>query len=60
MVYSKQPSAGREQVLDYLERYTHRVAIANHRIRQTGNGWVTFAYRDRKKRGQAQHNDPAG
>ncbi len=30
VVYSKRPFAGPEQVLDYLGRYTHRVAIANH------------------------------
>jgi hypothetical protein len=48
VVYSKKPFAGPEQVLDYLGRYTHRVAIANHRIVCVGNGTVTFTYRDRK------------
>jgi hypothetical protein len=34
-------------VLDYLGRYTHRVAIANHRIVKIKDGRVTFRYRDR-------------
>jgi hypothetical protein len=48
VVYSKPPFAGPEQVLDYLGRYTHRVAISNHRIVAVENGKVTFHYRDRK------------
>ncbi len=48
VVYAKRPFAGPEQVLDYLGRYTHRVAIANHRIQQVEGGWVTFSYWDRK------------
>lgn len=35
-------------MLDYLGRYTHRVAIANHRIVDASNGKVSFRYRDRK------------
>ncbi len=52
VVYSKQPFAGPEQVLDYLGRYTHRVAIANHRIKRVENGQATFSYRDRKNGGR--------
>jgi hypothetical protein len=48
VVYSKKPFAGPEQVLDYIGRYTHRVAISNNRIINVENGKVTFAYRDRK------------
>jgi hypothetical protein len=48
VVYSKEPFGGPEQVLDYLGRYTHRVAISNHRIIAFENGKVTFQYRDRK------------
>jgi len=48
VVYSKKPFAGPEKVLDYLGRYTHRVAISNHRIRRVENQTVTFQYRDRK------------
>jgi hypothetical protein len=48
IVYSKKPFAGPEQVLEYLGRYTHRVAISNNRIKEIGNGEVTFTYRDRQ------------
>ncbi len=54
VVYTKRPFAGPEQVLDYLGHYTHRVAIANHRIQQVEGGWVTFTYRDRRNGGQLQ------
>jgi len=47
VVYSKAPFNGPEKVLDYLGRYTHRVAIANHRIVKVEAGQVTFRYRDR-------------
>jgi len=47
VVYSKAPFNGPQKVLDYLSRYTHRVAIANHRIVKTEDGLVTFQYRDR-------------
>lgn len=47
VVYSKAPFNGPEKVLDYLGRYTHRVAIANHRIVKAENGLVAFMYRDR-------------
>ena len=48
VVYCKKPFAGPQQVLDYISRYTHRVAISNNRIINVQNGNVTFAYRDRK------------
>lgn len=48
IVYSKKPFAGPQQVLDYIGRYTHRVAISNHRIVNIENGKVTFTYRDRR------------
>ena len=48
VVYSKKPFGGPKQVLDYLGRYTHRVAISNHRIVEVSNGKVSFRYRDRK------------
>ena len=47
ITYSKQPFGGPEQVLEYLGRYTHRVAITNNRIIAINNGMVTFSYRDR-------------
>jgi hypothetical protein len=48
IVYAKRPFAGPEQVLEYLGRYTHRVAITNNRIISIDNGTVTFTYRDRQ------------
>ena len=48
IAYAKRPFAGPQQVLDYLGRYTHRVAISNNRIICIDNGRVTFTYRDRK------------
>jgi predicted RNA-binding Zn-ribbon protein involved in translation (DUF1610 family) len=47
VVYCKPPFSGPEKVLDYLARYTHRVAISNHRLRDVGQGHVAFTYRDR-------------
>ena len=49
IVYAKRPFAGAQQVLEYLGRYTHRVAISNNRIVSIKNGKVTFTYRDRKR-----------
>ena len=48
IAYTKRPFAGPEQVLEYLGRYTHRVAISNNRIKAIDNGKVTFTYKDRK------------
>lgn len=49
IVYAKRPFAGPQQVLEYLGRYTHRVAISNNRIKSIDNGNVTFTYKDRKE-----------
>ena len=46
VVYCKAPFAGPEQVLRYLSRYTHRVAISNRRLVGTDNGRVAFRYKD--------------
>src|SRR5262249_31215187 len=40
------PFGGPEQVLKYLSRYTHRVAISNQRLHAVGDGMVRFEYRD--------------
>ncbi len=45
-VYAKPPFGGPEQVLAYLGRYTHRVAISNHRLLSFKNGNVTFSWKD--------------
>jgi hypothetical protein len=46
VVYAKPPFGGPEQVLKYLARYTHRVAISNQRLLALENGHVTFRYKD--------------
>ena len=46
VVYAKPPFGGPEQVLKYLARYTHRVAISNSRIVDVADGRVTFRYKD--------------
>ena len=52
MVYAKRPFAGAEQVLDYLARYTHRVAISNNRLLNIQDGQVTFGWKDYRHPGQ--------
>ena len=46
VVYAKRPFGGPERVLDYLGRYTHRVAIANGRLLASENGRVRFRWKD--------------
>ena len=48
VVYSKPPFAGPRKLVDYLGRYTHRVAISNQRILRCEDGQVRFTYRDRR------------
>jgi hypothetical protein len=46
VVYAKPPFAGPQQVVDYVGRYTHRVAISNHRLVDIEEGQVKFNWRD--------------
>jgi hypothetical protein len=46
VVYAKPPFGGASQVLDYLGRYTHRVAISNDRLVKMEDGQVTFGWKD--------------
>ncbi len=46
VVYAKRPFGGPKQVIEYLGRYTHKVAVSNHRIKKLENGKVTFGYKD--------------
>jgi hypothetical protein len=46
VVYAKAPFGGPEQVLQYLGRYTHRVAISNNRLLKLADGKVSFAWKD--------------
>ena len=48
VVYAKPPFGGPQQVIDYLGRYTHRIAISNHRILDLADGKVTFSWKDYK------------
>ena len=52
VVFSKPPMAGPEQVLRYLGRYTHRIALSNERLLAHRDGEVTFSYKDRKHAGR--------
>ena len=46
VVYAKPPFGGPEQVLKYLARYTHRIAISNRRLVSVNHQTVTFNYKD--------------
>jgi Putative transposase len=52
VVYAKPPFAGPQQVVDYVGRYTHRVAISNHRIVDIEGGQVKFRWRDYRDNNQ--------
>lgn len=47
-VYVKKPFGGPDKVVEYLGKYTHRVAISNHRIISCDNGRITFRCKDQK------------
>lgn len=47
VVYAKPPFAGPESVINYLGQYTHKVAIANNRIKEISENTVTFSFKDR-------------
>ena len=46
IVYAKQPFFGPKQVIEYLGRYTHKIAISNHRLLNIDHGKVSFSYKD--------------
>ena len=52
VIYAKPPFAGPQQVVDYVGRYTHRVAISNHRIVDIEDGQVKFNWRDYRDNNQ--------
>ncbi|CAH1657212.1 hypothetical protein CHELA40_60004 [Chelatococcus asaccharovorans] len=54
VVYAKPPFGGPEQVLAYLGRYTHRVAIANSRLISMDEDRVAFRWRDYRHHGRAK------
>jgi hypothetical protein len=52
VVYAKRPFGGPDQVLAYLSRYTHRVAISNSRLIALNDGSVTFKWKDYRAKGR--------
>jgi hypothetical protein len=51
VVYAKLPFGGPQQVIEYLGRYTHKIAISNHRLLQVDESSTTFSYKDYKSNG---------
>lgn len=51
VVYAKRPFGGPKQVIEYLGRYTHKVAISNHRIKNVTGTETTFNYKDYRQGG---------
>jgi len=52
VIYAKRPFQHPKAVVKYLGRYTHKIAISNHRITSLDNGQVTFRYKDYRKGAQ--------
>jgi hypothetical protein len=52
VVYAKRPFGGPQQVTEYLGRYTHKIAISNHRICDVNADTVTFTVKDYRKGGK--------
>lgn len=55
VVYAKRPFAGPDQVLSYLARYTHRVAIANSRLVAFDGARVSFKWKDYRREGEVRY-----
>src|ERR1022692_4328846 len=55
VVYAKPPFGGPAHVLEYLGRYTHRVALSNDRLLSIDNGEVRFRYKDYRVAGREKH-----
>lgn len=49
VVYAKRAFGNAHSVIEYLGRYTHKIAISNHRIKDIGENTVTFVYKDYRK-----------
>ena len=55
VVYCKQQFYGPAQVIEYLGRYTHKIAISNHRIKSLDHGKVLFSAKDYRRGGKTHH-----
>lgn len=51
IIYAKKPFGNAQSVVEYLGRYTHKIAISNHRIQYIDNQNVTFSYKDYRQNG---------
>jgi hypothetical protein len=51
VIYAKRPFSGPQSVIEYLGRYTHKIAISNHRIKNISKDKITFSYKDYRKNG---------
>ena len=49
VMYAKRPFSGPQSVIEYLGRYTHKIAISNHRIKNIAGDKITFGYKDYKQ-----------
>jgi hypothetical protein len=54
VVYAKRPFGGAAQVIEYLGRYTHKIAISNHRLTGIDHGKVSFTYKDYSDTGKTK------
>lgn len=54
VVYAKRPFGGPKQVIEYLGRYTHKVAISNHRIQNVTENEISFNYKDYRDEGKTK------
>lgn len=52
VVFAKEPFGSSKTVIEYLGRYTHKIAISNHRIREVEEKTVTFDYKDYREKGK--------
>lgn len=55
VVYAKRPFASPKTVVEYLGRYTHKIAISNHRLKKVDQESVTFTYKDYRQEGKNKH-----
>ena len=54
VVYAKRPFGGPKHVIEYLGRYTHKVAVSNHRITAVDAEQVSFTYKDYRDGGSTK------
>ncbi len=59
-MYAKRPFASPKTVVEYLGRYTHKVAISNHRITDVKENTVTLCYKDYRNEGKKKHMTISG